>query len=167
MKHFWGLTLAILAALCAVPSLPVIAAQPGTIEFCETFDDRFTPVKPGTEFTGPTISWIATAAKPYGKPSVIISIYKREGSQETLIERKTLDVNPTWDTSGIRNMPLPAEGEYVIALTTTEGEPLSSGKVRISRMEKDAPVKPQETLGARLEAVYNKYATKKSQENGR
>lgn len=167
MKRFLGFTLAILAALWAVPGAIAHAVQPGAIEFCETFDDQFTPVKPGTEFTGPTISWIARAATPYGKPSIIVSIYRREGSQETLIERKTIDVNPAWDTSGVRNMPVPAEGDYVIALTTMDGAPLSSGTVRISSMRQNAPVQPEETLGARLEAMYNKYATKKTQENGK
>ena len=167
MKRFFGLTLAILAALWALPGAAVHAGQPGTIEFCETFDDQFTPVNPGTEFPGPTISWIARSAKPYGKPSIIISIYKQEGSQETLIGRKTIDVSPTWDTSGVRYMPVPEEGDYIIARTTMDGDPLSSGKVKISSMKKDAPVQPEETLGAKLEAMYNKYATKKSQENGK
>ncbi len=167
MKRFLGLALVILAVLWAVPGATANAVQPGAIEFCETFDDQFVPVKPGTEFTGPTISWIARAAKPYGKPSIIVSIYKREGSQETLIERKTFDVNPTWNTSGVRYMPVPEEGEYTVALTTMDGDPLSSGTFLISSMKKDAPVQPEETLGARLEAMYNKYATKKAQENGK
>ena len=165
MKRILGFALAILAALWAVPSAAADAVQPGAIVFCETFDDQFTPVKAGNEFSGPAISWIARAAKPYGKPSIIVSVYKRDGSQEMLIDRKTIDVNPAWDTSGIRYMPFPAEGDYVIALITVDGEPLSSGKVKISSFNENAPVKPEETLGARLEAMYNKYATKKSQEN--
>lgn len=167
MKRLFGLTLVILAALWAIPGAPAGAVEPGTIVFCESIDDQFNPVKPGTEFTGPTVSWIARAAKPYGKPSITVSIYKKDANQETLIDRKTLEVNPTWNTSGVRNMPVPAEGDYLVALTTADGETLSSGMVRISSMKQDAPVKPEETLGAKLEAMFNKYATKKSQENGK
>lgn len=138
-----------------------LAAEPGTIEFCEGFNDRLEPVKAGTEFPGPSISWVATAAKPYGKPIITLTIYKVDGQSEILLERRSLDVNPDWDVTALRNMPLQDEGEYKVALTSTDGEAIASGKVKITRSATERPASPEEVLGATMKALFQKYAPKK------
>lgn len=58
-------------------------------------------------------------------------------------------------------MALPSEGEYTIALTTPSGETLSKGKMKLLKGDKPAAAHKEETLGAKLEALFNKYAPKK------
>ena len=145
--------------LCFSPCC--FAAESPGITFCETFDDQWKPKNQGTEFHGTTVSWIATAEKPYGIPQITVSIYRHDGAKESLVERKTLEVSPEWDTTGIRYMPLPSEGEYTIALTTPDGTTLNKGKMKLVKAENAAAPPREETLGARLEALFNKYSPKK------
>lgn len=155
MKKLLLLALLLLAAPCCW------AADAATFQFCETFDDQYKPVNPGEEFSGPTVSWIATAPRQYGIPAITVSIYKHEGAQEQLIKREKIDVNPSWDTTAMRNMPLPSEGEFTIALTTPDGASLGSGRVKITKMDTSVQPKPQETVGTTLKDLFNRYAPKK------
>lgn len=137
------------------------AVEPGTVVFCEGINDQFQPVNPGSQFPGPAVSWLATAANPFGKPAITISIYRNNGPSQTLLSRANMDVNPAWDTIGIRNMPIPEEGEYMVAVNSVDGQQLASGTVTITKAENDTPPPPKETVGTTLEAIYKKYAPKK------
>ena len=139
------------------------AADSQEIIFCETFNDQWKPVKRGTVFHAPTISWYATAKKIYGIPQITLSIYRHEGSKEILVQRRSIDVNPEWDTMGIRYMSLPSDGEFTIAITTPGGETLNKGRVKITNAGKTGTPPKEETLGARLEALFKKYAPQKEQ----
>lgn len=128
--------------------------------FCESFTNNWQPINAGNTFSSPTISWIASAAKQYATQKLTVSIYKHVGKEEQLIKRGTIDVNPEWDTTGVRNMTLPGEGEYTVSLTTTDGVAVSKGRVKITGTTSPATDK-QEVLGANLAKLFNQYAPKK------
>ena len=152
-------TLFFVFLLLVLPSI-CLAAENGSITFCENFDDQWNPIKPGTEFQGITISWIATAEKQYGIPEITLTVYKHDGKKETLINRKNIEVNPEWDTTGIRFMTFPSEGEYTITLTTPKGEILNKGRIVLLDGKSSGTPPKEETLGARLEALFKKYSPK-------
>lgn len=136
------------------------AMEPGVVIFCENLDDSYVPQNPGNVFTGPAVSWIAHSEKPFGKPELTVSVYQDQNGIQTLLDRRQTHVNPAWDTLAIRNMPLPDVGDYVISLTTGDGDQIATGKVRISQMEKNAEPKPEEEMGTTLKALFHKYAPK-------
>ncbi|MBQ9406635.1 MAG: hypothetical protein IJU37_07880 [Desulfovibrio sp.] len=158
MKYF-----PLLLALTFFMPTCCFAADPPSIVFCESFDDNWKAKKKGTEFYGTTISWMATATKPYGLHRIILSVYRQDGAKETLVARKNIDVNPEWDTTGIRYMSMPAEGEYTLALTTPDGNLLNKGMVKLFKGNSLAVEHKEETLGAKLEALFKKYAPQKEE----
>lgn len=128
--------------------------------FCESFTSNWQPINAGSVFSSPTISWIASASKQYATQKLTVSIYKHVGDEEQLIKRGAIDVNPEWDTTGVRNMTLPGEGEYTVALTTVDGVAISKGRVKITGTTRPATEK-QEVLGVNLGKLYNQYAPQK------
>ena len=78
-----------------------------------------------------------------------------------LLERKPMDVRPAWDTTGVRNMALPEEGTYILALDKPDGTPISSGMFTIKAMSISGSPLPEETLGTTLAKIFNKYLPKK------
>lgn len=58
-----------------------------------------------------------------------------------------MDVRPVWDTTGVRNMTLPEEGTYILALDKPDGTPISSGMFTIKAMSISGSPLPEETLG--------------------
>lgn len=150
----------ILAAFLAI--LPVFAhAASGELQFCETLTDNFEPVKPGMEFPGPSVSWLASSQQPFGSPNLVITIYKNMNNAQNLVLRREIEVNPAWDNLGLRNMPLEELGEYTLVLSKPDGEEIAKGDVKIVEAVSEEPAKPEEKMGATLESLYKKYAPKK------
>lgn len=140
---------------------PAGAADTGEIIFCENFDNDFMPSGVNTEFTGPAISMIALPGKAFGVPVIYISLYKQDGSRQTLLSRDQAQINPEWNGYGIRNFPVPGEGTFLIALTTEGGETLAQGSFTITSMDASKKAPPEETLGATLKDLFNKYSPMK------
>lgn len=147
-------------ALLLLPVMAFAADKQGMV-FCDTFDEHWKPVNENTQFGTLSVSFIAHVEKSFGIPKITMTVYKVVAEEETLLKREDMDINPTWDTFGVRYLALPDDGVYNIALTTPEGGSLVSGKVTISKAAKGGEVKKQETLGTRLEKLFNKYAPKK------
>lgn len=163
MKHLRVAVLAcfVLAGML-IPGLS-FGAEKSTMEFCSNFNDSWKAEGASTTFNTNIISWLAAASEAFGAQQVTLSIYKRQGSEEKLVERKSIDVRPTWNTVGMRNMKLPSEGEYSLSLEKADGKVLSEGKVKITKMQDpSAKAAPKtETLGATLSDLFNKYKPKK------
>lgn len=140
---------------------PAIAGAEGKIEFGEALDSQLRLLNAGKAFPGPAVSWLAYADKPFGKPSIVVSVYKQEDGAQTLVARRNEEVNPLWNVYGARNMPLPTPGVYTLALTTVEGEPIASGVVAITPARDNTPPKPMEKTGGALRDLFHKYAPKK------
>lgn len=140
-------------------SLPCFAVESAMV-FCESINEKFEPINPGNEFKGSSVSWIATAKSSYGIPQLTVSVYRHEGSEEALVLRRNIDINPEWNTTGVRNMPLPSEGEYTVALTTPTGEAIGKGRVKLVKVNGNAKPAKEETLGAKLQMLYERYAPK-------
>ena len=85
-------------------------AEQNHILFCRTFNDKWEPIDPSETFETNVVSWIAQGEKSFETPRIIVSLYKKIGAEERLLERKPMDVRPAWDTTGVRNMALPEEG---------------------------------------------------------
>lgn len=140
---------------------PLLAlADPGTIEFCESFTDKFEPTKPGDQFHGPSISWLATSQEAFGKPSIVFSLYKNTDDSQTLILRREIEVNPAWTVIGLRNMAFEQPGKYTLILSQADGKEISSGTVTILEATDDKPAEPEEKMGGTMESLFNKYAPK-------
>ena len=90
-------------------------AEQNHILFCRTFNDKWEPIDPSETFETNVVSWIAQGEKSFETPRIIVSLYKKIGAEERLLERKPMDVRPAWDTTGVRNMALPEEGTYILA----------------------------------------------------
>lgn len=135
-------------------------AEEGKIQFCEDLTDTFDVVNPGTEFPGPTISWLATASQPFGAPQIVLSIYKDKEATQSLLQRREIDVNPAWNNIGLKNMPIGEAGSYTLILSQKGGEEIAKGSVTISAPKSEEPAKPEEKIGGTLEELYKKYAPK-------
>lgn len=160
MKKLVALLALLVSALCILPNGSAMAsAENAGFVFCETFDDKYTPVNPGDTFASGTVSWVTHSDKPFGVLALSLSIYKVEGQEEKLVKRQQVDINPDWDTIGIRYIPV-EEGNLKFALTTLDGKTVCAGMVNISKPEKAEEPKKQETLGGRLEALFNHYKPK-------
>ncbi|MDR1685182.1 MAG: hypothetical protein LBR82_01865 [Desulfovibrio sp.] len=131
------------------------------IVFCKTLNDNLEPSEIVSVFDSNIISWRMQREKPFGMHQVILSIYQRQGSQEKVVERQTLEIRPSWNIYGIRNMKLPAEGEYILSVEGKDGAVLGEGKVTVGKLKKDASEVKTETLGATLGKLFEKYAPKK------
>lgn len=129
--------------------------------FCENFDDSWNPIKEGNEFSEKSVSWIARIGKPFGVQQICVTIYKHDGISQKLLHRENIDINPSWDTFAVRNMDLPSEGEYTIALTNLNGDDITSGRVYIIKSESIEKPKKKEIKGGILEELFNRYAPKK------
>lgn len=141
-----------------------VARAEGALIFCESFDDQFKPQNVGASFPGPGISLILTQEKPFGSPSLTLTIYKRDGNRETVLERSNFDINPKWTAYGIRHLAMPGPGEYSIGFTLPDGGAVAQAEVTITGASDEKPAEPQETIGGTLEKAFNKYSTKKQQE---
>ena len=136
-------------------------AEQNHILFCRTFNDKWEPIDPSETFETNVVSWIAQGEKSFETPRIIVSLYKKIGAEERLLERKPMDVRPAWDTTGVRNMALPEEGTYILALDKPDGTPISSGMFTIKAMSISGSPLPEETLGTTLAKIFNKYLPKK------
>ena len=136
-------------------------AEQNYILFCRTLNDKWEPIDPSETFETNVVSWIAQGEKSFETPRIIISRYKKVGAEERLLERKSMDVRPVWDTTGVRNMTLPEEGTYILALDKPDGTPISSGMFTIKAMSISGSPLPEETLGTTLAKIFNKYLPKK------
>ena len=67
-------------------------AEQNYILFCRTFNDKWEPIDPSETFETNVVSWIAQGEKSFETPRIIISIYKKVGAEERLLERKSMDV---------------------------------------------------------------------------
>lgn len=134
-----------------------LAADAG-IRFCEGIDEQWNPIGEGGRFAAPQVSWILTSEKPFGVPALMVSVYRKKGSEETVAFRKTLDINPEWNMAGMRNMALPGAGDYSLAVTLPDGRAVASAPV--SAGDGKAPEKKEETVGALLKQLYERYAPK-------
>lgn len=152
-------------SLVAVLSIFLFAgtgyAEPGMIQFCKDLTDKFEPIDPSDELAGPTVSWLASSPTPFGKHSVVLSVYKDIDSSQSLQFRRELDVNPAWDNVGLRNMPLAEPGRYTLTLSQTDGTEIATGSVTILASSSEEPAKPEEKVGGILKELFNKYAPKK------
>lgn len=137
------------------------AMAAGTLVFCESLNEQFEPQNVGSSFPGPTVNLILTQDEPFGSPTLTATVYKRDGNQETVLERSNFDINPKWTAYAIRNMALPGPGNYAIGFTTPDGRTIAHEQVALTGGHTEKPGEPQETLGGTLEKVFNKYAPKK------
>lgn len=138
-----------------------IVRAESALVFCETFNDDFVPQNVGTTFPGPGISLFLAQDKPFASPSLTITLYRRDGKRETLIDRASFEINPQWTAYGIRNLPMPGPGEYSIGFTLPDGSPIAQAQVAITGGTGEKPIEPREEVGGTLEKVFNKYSTKK------
>lgn len=145
-----------------IPGLS-FGAEKSTMEFCTNFNDSWKAEGASSTFNTNIISWLATSSEPFGAQQLSLGIYKLQGSEEKLVERKSIEVRPTWNTVGMRNMKLPSEGEFSFSLEKADGKVLSEGKVKITKMQDASAKTPPktETLGASLSDLFNKYKPKK------
>lgn len=153
--------LSLAAVLSLFLSTGAAYAAPGVVQFCKDLTDKFEPIAPGGEFTGSSVSWLASSPEPFGKPSIVISIYRDSNGSQSLLLRRDLDVNPAWDNVGLRNMPIEEPGRYTITLSQADGTEIATGSVTILASKNDEPAKPEEIVGGTLKELFNKYAPKK------
>lgn len=152
------LLLACLCATCLLFSVSsaALAQTPAKIIFCKSIDDKMQPVEPGESFATNVISWISQAVTPYGKPTIAVTIYKKDGAREQVLVRQEIQVRPTWNVSAMRNFALPGEGTFLVSLDFPDGTPISSGIVTITKVQtKTAP--PVEVMGDTIADIFNKY----------
>ena len=69
-------------------------AEQNHILFCRTFNDKWEPIDPSETFETNVVSWIAQGEKSFETPRIIVSLYKKIGAEERLLERKPMDVRP-------------------------------------------------------------------------
>ncbi len=136
------------------------SAEPGKIQFCETLTDKFEPINPGDKFPGPTVSWLATSPTAFGKHKIVVSIYRDKDGVQSLLTRRELEVNPSWNNVGLSNMPVSEPGNYTLTLSQEDGAEIASGSVTILDSVNDQPAKPEKQIGGALEELFNKYKPK-------
>lgn len=151
-----------LLAFLLLPSV-ALGAEKGSIVFCAGFSDSWEPRGVAASFDTPLVSWIAKSGEAYGAQQLSLGIYKIEGAEERLLERRTIEVRPAWNTTGMRNMVLPGKGVFLLALEKKDGTMLCDGKITITgERAASAKAAPKtETLGANLSDLFNKYKPKK------
>lgn len=135
------------------------------VKFCETFDENFVPVNVNTSFSGLQVSAFTLFEQPIGRNQIVISLYQDDSTNGTqaLLDRSTNDVNPRWDSYGVRNLLLPDYGNYTLSFELADGTPMATGSFTLTEPAPDEPVKeilPTEKVGTTLEELFNKYAPK-------
>ena len=130
---------------------------PGKIQFAQTLTDKMELINPGDKIPGPTVSWLAASPSAFGKPNIVISIYKNTDATQALLLRREVEVNPAWNNIGLSNMPLPEPGSYTIIVSQTDGDEIASGTVTVLDPVNDEPAKPEKKIGGTLEELFNKY----------
>lgn len=154
----------ILAGLALLASATAALAE-STVQFCESFDDHFVPVNVNSTFSGLQVSAFALFEQQIKRNKLVITLYKDdpETGSQALIDRTTNDVNPRWDSFGIRNLLLPEYGQYSVSFELEDGTQMASGSFTLTEPAADEPVKeikPTEKVGTTLEDLFNKYAPK-------
>jgi hypothetical protein len=129
--------------------------------FCKDLDENLKPKDEQATFDTNIISWRIEQEDAFGVPQLTVSLYNKDGVKETFIKREKFDVRPTWNQFGVKNMTLPGKGEYILSVEGKEGVVLGDGSVTVGEAKKDAPEVKQETLGATLGKLFDKYAPKK------
>lgn len=152
-------------ALASAFALSSVCFADGEIVFCNSFDDQFNPENPGTEFASTQISWFAKFDEPLGVPSVVVSLYQNQNeTNQQLILREPMQVNPRWNAIGFRNTLFPSEGSYEVAINCEDGTPLANGMVKLVKASDEDAVevepKKEEKVGTSLEDLFNRYAPK-------
>ena len=132
----------------------------GKIIFCNSINEELEPVDSTSTFATNLISWVAYSSQRYGALEVVFSVYQKEkdGKGQQMLLRVNMDVNPDWNLTAVREMPLPGPGLYTLALTRLDGTVLASGDVTISAGA-DEGVLPEhvESDGKSIEALFNRY----------
>lgn len=136
-------------------------AEQNHIVFCQTFNEKWEPIGPSEVFQTNVVSWIAQGEESFGTPRLVVSLYKKVGAEERLVERKSMEVRPAWNTAGVRNMALPEEGTYILTLDKPDGTPINNGMFTVKAMSTSAAALPEESLGTTLAQIFNKYLPKK------
>jgi hypothetical protein len=161
-SFFLSLWLVLSAIVCSGGALGADADKNvGSMVFCGAFSDAWEPQGAASVFDSNVVSWMTRLEKPFGIQKVVLSVYTRVGFEERVVLRQTLDVRPTWNVYGMRNLVLPGKGEYVVALEGTDGSVFCEGKVAVGEAKKDAGEVKTETLGAALAKLFEQYAPKK------
>ncbi|MDR2054410.1 MAG: hypothetical protein LBQ10_00840 [Desulfovibrio sp.] len=135
-------------------------AEAVQIVFCKNFSDSWEPQGQTETFDSNVITWIAKSQEPFGVQQLSLSLYKRQGEQEQLLKRENLDVRPTWNTFGLRNMVLPGEGTYLLSLAKGDGKVIGEGVVVVTAVQKDTASVKTEARGTTLAELFEKYAPK-------
>lgn len=160
--RFFGLFLAFALLFGSAAAM----AAPGKIVFCEGIEGQNTPIKPGTEFTGPAVCWVATSNEKFGKPALLATLYKdSEGGGQTIVSRQKIDVNPEWDCFIMKNAPAPEVGKYSLSLTSENGDVFAEGGFSIVAVDKSRKAEPVQTGGMTLKDLFNKYSNSAKKEN--
>ncbi|MDR2077125.1 MAG: hypothetical protein LBP61_09415 [Desulfovibrio sp.] len=156
MKQHGLLSLILALLLCAASAAS--AAEPGRTIFCQGITEAWEPVEPGEVFDTNVVSALFMSPKPFGNMQMVLSIYRDGEQAQELLHRESGDVNPSWDTLYLGNIPLPAVGKYSFVLSSPGGEIFSSGSVTIKEktVEKSIPEK-NEVEGTTLEGLFNKF----------
>jgi hypothetical protein len=151
----------LLLCLCILGlTATVVHAEAVKIVFCKSFSDTWKPQGPTETFDNNVIAWIVKAQEPFGVQQLSLSLYKRQGEQEQLLKRENLDVRPAWNTFGLRNMVLPAEGTFVLSLAKNDGKVIGEGMVVVTAIQKDTASVETEARGTTLAELFEKYAPK-------
>ena len=137
------------------------SAEQSHILFCRTFNDKWEAIETSEIFETNVVSWISQGEDSFGTPRIIVSLYRKIGAEERLLERRSMDVRPAWNTTGVRNMTLPKEGTYILSLDKPDGTPISQGMFTIKAMAASPSPLPEETLGTTLAKIFNKYLPNK------
>lgn len=154
-KYFSVLCLCVLFLFLCIPTM-VLAQSPGKIIFCKNIDDKMQPVDPAESFSTNVISWVSQTEKPYGKPTLVVTIYKKEGAWEQVLVRQQIQVRASWNASAMRNLTLPGEGTYLVNLDLPDGTAISSGVVTVTKVQTE-PAPKLEILGDSVADIFNKY----------
>lgn len=150
--------LSVLVCLVVLFAAVSVHAQESFVVFCKGVTEKWEPIEPGTEFDSNVISCLFAGGKPFNMMQVVFSIYIEAEKGQALLHRETCDVNPAWDTLYVSDIPLPAVGKYVFALTSPAGDVLSAGEVSITEKKVEQPIAEKNTMdGTTLEGLYNKF----------
>ena len=149
--------------LCCLLQATPCAAEPGEAKFGTGVTKDWKMVGEASEFDTNLITCGFFCTKPLGAMQVAVSIYLREEANgpEQVVARITLDVNPKWNIFLLPDIPLPAKGYYTFDLSSTTGELLANGSVRITGKKTEAKMPDQPKVdGTTIEGLFNKFKPK-------
>ena len=146
----------LLLSAASVPQAAVV--EPGNAIFCKGLSDKWEPVEPGAEFDSNVVSCLFRGKKAFGVMQVVLSIYLVDEKGQTLLHREQGDINPTWNSLYLADIPLPKIGNYAFVLSSASGEVFSSGEVIIKEKTVEKPIPEKNKVdGTTLEDLFNKF----------